>query len=498
MDKSGARVGCPGGEHVIVPSKVKELYTASPENRKSVTVIKTIIANGREPLPPFIIAPGKKIMDNWISKKLIRKERIAATPTGYTNNQITLQYMDHLIKESRAGPEKPWKLLLLNGHESHMTDEFKLRAAENHIKLFYFPSHLTHALQPLDVGIFRPWKHYHKLAIQNAIHSLDFEYTITSFFHDLTSIREQTMKYHIIVNAFKQSGIWPPSAKAGLKKMRAYKKKKRSINEVTEEGELELPALPPTGPPEIWNTITTIQALGDRDPTQFSEGSVQTFHSTLKTVDIILQKAHLTTLEHGALQAKLMEETKRKSKSRQSVHKGGASATTDELRAKIKERDLKEQQEALRKARKKLSQTVNKEVQELKAKGIQARKDEQARLQRLAEYYAADQFPPPQDLIRIREPDKEPTEEERARCTEAYYPALVLAIQQLEADILPQATSAGGDDDDDDDDDDEVIITTVFTRVPEHVPDYRDSSPPLPNLVDSSDVESNAGSIDSI
>jgi hypothetical protein len=52
--------------------------------------------------------------------------------------------------------------------------------------------------------------------------------------------------------------MWPPSAKAGLKKMRAYKKKKRSIDEVTEEGELELPALPPTGPPEIWNIITTI------------------------------------------------------------------------------------------------------------------------------------------------------------------------------------------------------------------------------------------------
>jgi hypothetical protein len=86
MDKSGARVGCPGGEHVIVPSKVKELYIASPENRKSVMVIKTIIANGREPLPPFIIAPRKKIMDNWISKKLIRKERIAATPTRYINN----------------------------------------------------------------------------------------------------------------------------------------------------------------------------------------------------------------------------------------------------------------------------------------------------------------------------------------------------------------------------------------------------------------------------
>jgi hypothetical protein len=64
MDKSGARVRCPGGEHVIVPAKVKELYTASPKNRKSVTMIETIIANGREPLLPFVIAPGKQIIDN--------------------------------------------------------------------------------------------------------------------------------------------------------------------------------------------------------------------------------------------------------------------------------------------------------------------------------------------------------------------------------------------------------------------------------------------------
>jgi hypothetical protein len=90
MDESGARVGCPGGEHVIVPTEVKELYTASPENRKSVTIIKTILADRREPLPPFVIAPRKKIMDNWVNKKLIRTERIAATPTGYTNNEIAL------------------------------------------------------------------------------------------------------------------------------------------------------------------------------------------------------------------------------------------------------------------------------------------------------------------------------------------------------------------------------------------------------------------------
>ena len=64
MDESGARIGCPTGEHVIVPIEVKELYMASPENRKLVTIIETIYADRRKPLPLFIIASGKKIIDN--------------------------------------------------------------------------------------------------------------------------------------------------------------------------------------------------------------------------------------------------------------------------------------------------------------------------------------------------------------------------------------------------------------------------------------------------
>jgi hypothetical protein len=71
IDKSGARIRCPAREHIIIPSDVKELYTASPKNRKSVTIIKTIIADRREPPLPFIITPSKKVIDNWIIEGLI-------------------------------------------------------------------------------------------------------------------------------------------------------------------------------------------------------------------------------------------------------------------------------------------------------------------------------------------------------------------------------------------------------------------------------------------
>jgi hypothetical protein len=46
MDEKGARLGCPAREYVIVPIYIKEMYTRVPENRKSLTVIESIAADG--------------------------------------------------------------------------------------------------------------------------------------------------------------------------------------------------------------------------------------------------------------------------------------------------------------------------------------------------------------------------------------------------------------------------------------------------------------------
>ncbi|KFY48584.1 hypothetical protein V496_10253 [Pseudogymnoascus sp. VKM F-4515 (FW-2607)] len=45
MDETGFRIGIPGGERVIVPRTAKELYTLSPENRLSMTVIEAVSAH---------------------------------------------------------------------------------------------------------------------------------------------------------------------------------------------------------------------------------------------------------------------------------------------------------------------------------------------------------------------------------------------------------------------------------------------------------------------
>ena len=81
---------------------------------------------------------------------------------------------------------------------------------------------MTHILQPLDVGVFRPWKHWHKAAIRSALRSLDFEYNICFFFWDLPGIQENTFKKSTIKYTFATTSIWPVSSKQILYKISKY------------------------------------------------------------------------------------------------------------------------------------------------------------------------------------------------------------------------------------------------------------------------------------
>ena len=69
--------------------------------------------------------------------------------------------MSHFIAtlERRVGvsPER-WHLLIIDGHNSHVTVDVVMKAMEVGLDLVTLPSHTSHRLQPLDVAVFAPYK----------------------------------------------------------------------------------------------------------------------------------------------------------------------------------------------------------------------------------------------------------------------------------------------------------------------------------------------------
>ena len=64
-------------------------------------------------------------------------------------------------------------------------------------------------MQPLDVAVFQPYKHWHDDAIQEAMAEFHLEYSMVRFCEDLTKIRNHTFKKSTIKSAFEKSGMFP-------------------------------------------------------------------------------------------------------------------------------------------------------------------------------------------------------------------------------------------------------------------------------------------------
>jgi len=60
----GVEVAGQTGVTVIVPTEIKDWYTASPENCQSITIIEIICADGSPLLVPLLIGRGEEIMEN--------------------------------------------------------------------------------------------------------------------------------------------------------------------------------------------------------------------------------------------------------------------------------------------------------------------------------------------------------------------------------------------------------------------------------------------------
>jgi hypothetical protein len=64
----------------------------------------------------------------------------------YTNKEISLIFLDHIISHTNAGLDKPPKVLLMDRHSSYMDPKFTLKAIAHNIHPYPFPSHLTYVL----------------------------------------------------------------------------------------------------------------------------------------------------------------------------------------------------------------------------------------------------------------------------------------------------------------------------------------------------------------
>ena len=140
-----------------------------PGNREWVTSIMAINAMGRS-IPPFIIFGGKYHLSSWYEEPSIPRDWVfAMSENGWTNNELGVKWLQHFDRHTRGGTLGEYRLLIIDGHESHKSLEFCQLCEESKIITICMPPHSSHKLQPLDVGCFSPLKTAYGKEIEHLI-----------------------------------------------------------------------------------------------------------------------------------------------------------------------------------------------------------------------------------------------------------------------------------------------------------------------------------------
>jgi hypothetical protein len=159
FDETGFMMGIICAGMVVTTSDGRsKAKLAQPGNREWATVIQGVNALGWA-IPPFIILAAQYHLANWYTEcNLPADWRIATTDNGWTTNAVGLDWIKHFDYHTAPRAKGKYRLLILDGHESHHSTEFELYCQQNNIITLCMPPHSSHLLQPLDVGCFGPLK----------------------------------------------------------------------------------------------------------------------------------------------------------------------------------------------------------------------------------------------------------------------------------------------------------------------------------------------------
>ena len=136
-------------------------------NREWITCIASICMDGTW-IPPTLIyqaQPGT-VMDWWVEEldEVKHKVHFALSPTGWTNNDLGYEWLTTIFDrytKQKARQGRDYRMLILDGHGSHINMQFLNWCHEHRILVAVFLPHSTHRLQPLDVSLFGPLSQYY-------------------------------------------------------------------------------------------------------------------------------------------------------------------------------------------------------------------------------------------------------------------------------------------------------------------------------------------------
>ncbi len=220
FNETGFQMGIIGSMKVVTGSERRTRPNlVQPGDREWVTVIQSICAAGYT-TPPFIIYKGRVHISAWYKETDIPYNwKLLVSKNGWTNNALGLEWLKHFDEHTKTRQVGSYRLLILDGHESHLNQDFKDYCLIQKILTLCMPAHLSHILQPLDVVCFSPLKMKYSQRVRDLarkrVYHINKEGFLPAFKHAFFDI----FTYNNCKKAFKASGLVPIDAQVVIDRL---------------------------------------------------------------------------------------------------------------------------------------------------------------------------------------------------------------------------------------------------------------------------------------
>lgn len=166
MDEKGFLLGVINRTKRVFDVNAKrqgKLLGASQDGNRSWITFLACICQDMTSLPPFLIYQGKpgQVQDTWLTDFDPEHQSafFSTSETGWTSHELGKEWLigvfDRFTK-AKARNGRDYRLLITDGHSSHINMDFLDWCDAHRIIVAVFPPHSTHRLQPLDVSLFGP------------------------------------------------------------------------------------------------------------------------------------------------------------------------------------------------------------------------------------------------------------------------------------------------------------------------------------------------------
>lgn len=139
---------------------------------------------------------------------------VGVSESGFSNNELAVEWVKHFDRFIAPRQRGAYRLLLFDGYESHTFYDFLSFCDKKKIILFSLLPHTTHFLQPLDIAVIQPMKHWHSRGVDDVTRTGCTDFNRMEFLNNLSRVRKNAFKEATIKKGWRTASLIPINALA--------------------------------------------------------------------------------------------------------------------------------------------------------------------------------------------------------------------------------------------------------------------------------------------